>query len=450
MKSKRILISKICKKKNEVNDSLNEDKTIEFNSININLSLIKRNEENKNKIIELLNQLKSLKELSIKQFQIGKDIENKIEFNNIINEKIRIFKEKHLHKYYEIFFDKIKQELINNNNYKIDLKFFYKYFIKIIFSKVSLKIMNTKLQIKFILYLFRKKIQRIKRIFFLKNFYKKKSIIFLYKKHFKQFRINILKIINHKNKIFKYNKEKIILYYYKLKSLIPIYIRKNKELILNNFFYNKIFFKKIKSKLKIKKEYNNRINKIKNDINKIKVKQFILKCKKQIKIKVQNKNYKKQILWFINFHIKHSLYNAYQKICLFRFQKRILKENKLISEIKMNVLNNELKLKYFNKKYEEIEQNIKSKYNYLNSLKEQKNNYLKINSSLEEQKLNYDKNFNEIYLQNLKDITTFSEVMKENKKLLNELELKELESKTNFPLIFHKKNKFSEKLKKEI
>ena len=39
--------------------------------------------------------------------------------------------------------------------------------------------------------------------------------------------------------------------------------------------------------------------------------------------------------------------------------------------------------------------------------------------------------------------------MKENKKLLNELELKELESKTNFPLIFHKKNKFSEKLKKE-
>ena len=66
------------------------------------------------------------------------------------------------------------------------------------------------------------------------------------------------------------------------------------------------------------------------------------------------------------------------------------------------------------------------------------------------QKVNYDKNVNEIYLKNLNDIETFSEVMKENKKLLNELELKELESKTNFPLIFHKKNKFSEKLKKEI
>ena len=108
MKSKRILISKICKKKNEVNDSLNEDKTIEFNSININLSLIKRNEENKNKIIELLNQLKSLKELSITQFQIGKDIENKIEFNNMINEKIRIFKEK-------IYINIIKYFLIKLN-----------------------------------------------------------------------------------------------------------------------------------------------------------------------------------------------------------------------------------------------------------------------------------------------------------------------------------------------
>ncbi len=147
---------------------------------------------------------------------------------------------------------------------------------------------------------------------------------------------------------------------------------------------------------------------------------------------------------------KYSTYYIYQKICFYRYKKRILKENKLISEINLNVYNNELQLKNFNKNYEEIERSIKRKYNYLNYLKEQKNTYLKLNLSLEEQKLNYDKNVNEIYLKNLNDIETFSEVMKENKKLLNELELKELESKTNFPLIFHKKNKFSEKLKKEI
>ena len=451
MKSKRILISKVCKKKKNLEDDLlNEDNIMEFNPIPINQSLIKRNEENRNKIIELLNQLKSLKDLSVKQFQIGKDIENKIEFNNMINEKIRIFKDKNLHNYYQIFFDKIKQELSNNRFFKIDLKFFYECFIKIIFSKINLKIINRKLKIKFVLFLFKNKTQRVKNNIVLKNIYKQKSILFIYKKYFKQLRINISKNINEKDKIFKYKKEKTRFYFNKLKSLIQNYIRKNKELILNNYFYNKIFFRKIKNKLKKKTNYNKDLNKIKNDINQIKVNQFILKCKKQINLKFQKEMYKEQILWFKKLLLKHSLYYAYQKICLYRYIKRILKENKLISELRINVYNNELKLKNFNKKYEEIEQSIIKKYNYLNSLKEQKKTYLNINSSLEEQKLNYDKNFNEIYLQNLNDITKFSEIMKENKKLLNELELKELESKTNFPLIFHKKNKFSEKLKKEI
>ena len=59
MKSKRILISKVCKKKKNLEDDLlNEDNIMEFNPIPINQSLIKRNEENRNKIIELLNQLK--------------------------------------------------------------------------------------------------------------------------------------------------------------------------------------------------------------------------------------------------------------------------------------------------------------------------------------------------------------------------------------------------------
>ena len=452
MKSKRILISKVCKKKkNREDDLLNEDKIIEFNSIPFNQSLIKRNEENQNTIIELLNQLKTLKDLSIKQYQIGKDIENKIEFNNMINEKIRIFKDKNLHKYYQIFFDKIKQELLNNNSFfKKDLKFFYQCFIRMIFSKINLKIINRKLKLKFILSLFKNKTQRNKRIIILRNIYKKQSILFIYKKNFKQLKINVSKNIYKKDKIFKYKKEKIRFYFYKLKSLISNYIRKNKELILNIYFYNKIFFTILKNNLKKKTKNNNELNKIKIDLNRIIVKRFILKCRNQINLKSKKKNYKKQIFLFKKTIRKYSLYYIYQKICFYRYKKRILKENKLISEINLNVYNNELQLKNFNKNYEEIERSIKRKYNYLNYLKEQKNTYLKLNLSLEEQKLNYDKNVNEIYLKNLNDIETFSEVMKENKKLLNELELKELESKTNFPLIFHKKNKFSEKLKKEI
>ena len=159
---------------------MNEDNIMEFNPIPINQSLIKRNEENRNKIIELLNQLKSLKDLSVKQFQIGKDIENKIEFNNMINEKIRIFKDKNLHKYYQIFFDKIKQELLNNNTFfKKDLKFFYQCFIRMIFSKINLKIINRKLKLKLILSLFKNKNKKNKIIKILKNIYKKQSILFI-------------------------------------------------------------------------------------------------------------------------------------------------------------------------------------------------------------------------------------------------------------------------------
>ena len=64
MKSKRFLISKICKKKkNENNNLINEDKNNEKTNNQKEQSLININEENKNKIIELLNQLNYLKKL---------------------------------------------------------------------------------------------------------------------------------------------------------------------------------------------------------------------------------------------------------------------------------------------------------------------------------------------------------------------------------------------------
>jgi hypothetical protein len=117
-------------------------------------------------------------------------------------------------------------------------------------------------------------------------------------------------------------------------------------------------------------------------------------------------------------------------------------------EIKNNINNNELILKNYQEKLLEIKNNYIQKYNYYEYLKEQKTLYIKSNESLKNQKLNYEKNFNEKYFQNSKDISEFSEIMKENKKLLKEMELKKLESKTKYPLIFHKKTKFSLKLKK--
>ncbi len=103
----------------------------------------------------------------------------------------------------------------------------------------------------------------------MRNIDKKQSILFIYKKNFKQLKINVSKNIYKKDKFFKYKKEKIRFYFYKLKSLISNYIRKNKELILNIYFYNKIFFTILKNNLKKKTKNNNELNKIKIDLNRI-------------------------------------------------------------------------------------------------------------------------------------------------------------------------------------
>ena len=453
MKSKRFLISKICKKKkNENNNLINEDKNNEKTNNQKEQSLININEENKYKIIELLNQLNYLKKLSKKQIEIGKNIEHDIEFKNMFNQKIKNYKDKNFHKFYKIVFRKFKQVLNDKKFFELlYMKFVLGYFMKKIFRKIKLKNNNLRLKTKFLLFNFQRNIKKIKKN---KNTYinlKNKSHEFIWKINFKKFKINVLsfkKYIIEKNNILQIKNQKNKFYFHKFLNLININKSKIQRIKLISNYYSKIFMINIKNNIIRKKEYRNNINNITNIFNLKRMKKFIINSKNQIIKKYKIQIYKNQISHLKKLYINHSIYKSFTKILLYSYVKRLIKENKVISEIKNNINNNELILKNYQEKLLEIKNNYRQKYNYYEYLKEQKTLYIKSNESLKNQKLNYEKNFNEKYFQNSKDISEFSEIMKENKKLLKEMELKKLESKTKYPLIFHKKTKFSLKLKK--